>query len=179
MAKRVKVILAAPIESRADLEAVVRDLCRATIDLDADTAAMDAAIASVRERHEAQRSQLSSSIDTNVRRIQAWAESHRDEFGDKKSLDLVHGTIGFRTGMPALKPLPGWTWKLVLENLIKNAQRFVRVKKEEDREAILAERETLKEEGLKKLGLDVHQGETFYVEPKRESLSEGVFNATS
>ena len=102
--------------------------------------------------------------------LKEWAEAHRlDTFQERKSLDLVHATIGFRTGMPRLALRRGIKWALVLEMLkVRLGGRFVRIKSEIDKDALLAERDTLGKEKLASLGVEVVQDESFYVEPKRE-----------
>lgn len=101
---------------------------------------------------------------------QAFATENQAElFTKKKSLDMTHGTIGFRTGTPKLKTLKGFTWASAV-NLVKEfLPSFIRTSEEVAKDKLLADRD---EEGMTekmaKCGIQVVQDETFYVDPKKE-----------
>ena len=81
---------------------------------------------------------------------------------------MTHGTVGFRTGNPRLKPITKFTWAKVLETIQRSAtfaSSYVRTKAEVDREKLLADRDELGADGLRVLGLKVVQEESFFVEP--------------
>ncbi len=79
---------------------------------------------------------------------------------------MLSGTLGFRTGTPALKLLSrAWNWQKVLEACQFILPAFIRNKPEIDKEQIIAQRDELRE-FLPKVGLKVDQGESFFVEPK-------------
>jgi hypothetical protein len=85
---------------------------------------------------------------------------------------MVHGLVGFRTGTPKLKLLSGWTWEKVLEFIsVNQLMDLIRTKKEVDKELILANRDCIKPETLKQIGIKVVQDEAFFVEPKRDDLA--------
>lgn len=102
--------------------------------------------------------------------LQAFAVENKAElFTKKKSLDMAHGTIGFRTGTPKLKTLKGFTWASALQLVREFLPAFVRTTEEIAKDRLLAERDT---EGMfdamARCGITVVQDETFFVEPKSE-----------
>lgn len=103
--------------------------------------------------------------------IQLWADANPEAFGRGKSLDLTHALVGWRTGNPALKPLPKNTWETVLETLEhRGFLSCVRIKTEVNKEAILDRAKTGDNKfDLSEIGVKVVQTETFYVEPRLEN----------
>ncbi|MBR2266460.1 MAG: host-nuclease inhibitor Gam family protein, partial [Paludibacteraceae bacterium] len=121
--------------------------------------------------------------------LQAYAVENKPElFTKKKSLDMAHGTIGFRTGTPKLKTLKGFTWASALQ-LAKKFLPFTYIRQTEEiaKDKLLADRD-LKEvavydtptgdprevtmrEAMAACGIQVTQDETFYVEPKKEETT--------
>ena len=96
-----------------------------------------------------------------------WSEANPQEFGAVRSIETVHGTLGWRMGGPSLRTLPGWTWDQVKENLkAVSAMGYIRVKEEVNKQNLLADRETISAEKLRELGVRVVQEESFFVEPK-------------
>lgn len=156
--------------TREDIEASVRELCIASVRLDEEQARMNMELAAVRERYEPQMAALSATADEEAERIRAWADAHPDEFATRKSIAMVHGTLGYRVGQPALKTIRGVTWDKVLAILRAHLPNYIRIKEEVDKEALLADRETLGDENLKTLGLRVEQAERFFVEPNKETV---------
>ena len=79
--------------------------------------------------------------------------------------------FGFRTGTPKVEKKRGITWDAALA-LIKNLELpFIRTKEEVDREKIIMRREDPEVTGsLAKIGINVVQTETFFIEPKEEEL---------
>jgi phage host-nuclease inhibitor protein Gam len=157
------------IETREEMEKVIGGIADATITRDGLMAKMDAEITEIRSRYEVEITGLGICIDTLMDKAQRWAEANPDAFGDRKSIEMIHGTVGFRTGTPKLKLLSGWTWNKVLEFLVINKLTdFIRSKQDVDKELILSNRDCLKEQTLRQIGVRVVQDETFFVEPKRE-----------
>ena len=138
------------------------------------TAQMDVQITKIRDKYSEQLTELSEAKEEAFELIQAYAVNNRDEFGKKKSMELTHGVIGFRTGTPKLKTLKGYTWPSVL-NLLKNfLPAYVRTVEEPAKDRLLADREVTEIAALfPKVGIMVDQDEAFFVEPKKE-LAEVV-----
>lgn len=141
--------------------------------------------AKIREKHQADLTRLVAERDSAFEMLQSFATENKVElFSKKKSLDMAHGTIGFRTGTPKLKTLKNFTWASALE-LVKTFLPSSYVRKAEDvaKDKLLADRDleevnvtvdgmvlqpmTMKD-AMAKCGLQVVQEETFYVEPKKE-----------
>ncbi len=136
------------------------------------TAEMDIQMAKIREKWQDELTKLAETKETSFDILQAYATEHRDElFTKRKSLETTHGTMGFRTGTPALKTLKGFTWESV-KNLLKEfLPDYVRTKEEADKEKLLADREKEKVAALfPKVGVKVTQDEAFFVELKKEDL---------
>lgn len=159
------------IQTRAEMEGLVGDICAATIKQDSLLAAMDDELQIVRARYEASLAEVSKSLDAGLALAQDWAEAHPSEFGKQKSIEMLHGVVGWRTGTPKAKTLAGWTWDRVLSVIVsipKFAKRYARISEEVNKEALIADRELLAPEELREIGVRIVQDETFFVQPKRE-----------
>lgn len=129
---------------------------------------MNAEITAIKEKYEPKINKYQEEKDGHFEMLQAYAENNPDKFEVKKSMEFTHGVIGFRTGMPKLAPRKGYNWTSVLD-LVKDKMRtFVRTKEEVDKESLLANRESI---DLSKVGLEVKQDETFFVQPALEVVS--------
>lgn len=138
------------------------------------TAQMDVQITKIREKYADQLTELAEVKDSAFELIQAYATNNREEFGKKKSMELTHGVIGFRTGTPKLKTLKGYTWPSVLNLLKTFMPTYVRTVDEPAKDRLLADREVIDVAALfPKCGIMVDQDEAFFVEPKKE-LAEAV-----
>lgn len=129
------------------------------------------AITQAREKWEPAINKLKAAIAAKEAALQTWAEGAREDFGDKKSVELLHGKLSFRKGPPKLAVLSRWKWKTVLAELMLSAGRKFLVKKFDiDKEAILSAATgpegTVTKEELSSWGLKIEQEEFFYAEPK-------------
>lgn len=170
MKKRLK-ISAPPIKSREEMERLIGEIRELTIRRDKLTVQRDAEQAAIDERYEKPMAEIGEQLDAKMLLAQNWAENNPAEFGARKSIEFVNGQVGFRTGQPKLARLAGWTWDRILEAVGRVLPDYVRVKKEVDRERIIADRETLAPV-LKDIGVKVEQDEAFFVDPKREEIGE-------
>ena len=137
--------------------------------------------AKIREKRADELTRLGDEREKAFDTLQAYAvENQAELFTKKKSLDMTHGTIGFRTGTPKLKTLKGFTWASAL-NLVKEfLPSFIRTTEEIAKDKLLADRDSRYYEGaddtvgvpmteqMAKCGIMVTQDETFFVEPKKE-----------
>lgn len=159
--------------TRQEIEAVVGKIAMMTIQRDQQMATMDEEIANVRKQFEDSISGVSGQIDESFSLVREWAEAHPEEFKDRKSIDMVHGTIGFRTGMPSLKTLRGITWEKVLLKINEmGLLPYIRTRYDVDKEKMLADRAEAIGSLFGQIGVQVKQDESFYVEPKRETIPE-------
>ena len=140
--------------------------------------------AKIREKYQNRLGELMCERECAFDTLQAYATENQAElFARKKSLDMAHGTIGFRTGTPKLKTLKGFTWASALEMVKTFLPGYIRKSEEIAKDRLLADREldgiSITDDGLMKhdvpmsqamakCGIQVVQDETFYVEPKKE-----------
>jgi phage host-nuclease inhibitor protein Gam len=165
--KRIKVALPT-ITTRDEAEAVMNELALAANNRRKLNTQLDAAILKLKENIAPALAECDDAIKTKTDILLAWAQANPEQFGKKKSIEMLAGTLGFRTGTPKLVLLSrAFTWEKVLENVQRLIPAFVRGKPEIDKEAILAQRdeETL-QHALKACGMKVVQDEGFFVEPK-------------
>jgi len=138
-------------------------------------------IAAIRDRYADQLLDLNHFVDVGVSLLDAWAVKNANLFAVKKSLDLTHAVIGFRTGMPKLKLKSKQTWEKVLGVLRMDfSSAFVRTEASVDKAGLLADRDNLKTQYLmERVGIKVVQDETFFVEHRREAEVEAEKGAQS
>lgn len=154
------------------------------------TADIELQCAKIREKYALRLAELDDEKKLAFDTLQSFAtENQADLFTKKKSLEMAHGVIGFRTGTPKLKTLKGFTWASALQ-LAKKFLPFTYIRQTEEiaKDKLLADRD-LKEvavydtptcdprvvtmlEAMAACGIQVVQEEAFYVEPKKE---EGGF----
>ena len=129
--------------------------------------------AKIRDKYKGQLTQLQEERDRAFDTLQSFATENQAElFTKKKSLEMAHGTIGFRTGTPKLKTLKGFTWASALNLMKEFLPDFVRTSEEVAKDRLLADREVEgMQEKMAKCGILVTQDETFYVEPKKEDVA--------
>ena len=159
--------------SRESVEELLRQMCEAQIRVDAANAQLNAELVAARARYEADLAADGMTINEIAAMLHAWADGNAELFEEKKSLPMVHGTLKFQTGQPALKPVTGSTWEKALALVKRHLPDFVRKKEEIDREAVLAARKELGAEKLKLVGLMVDQAERFHYELNLESIPKG------
>lgn len=138
--------------------------------------------AKIREKYADRLSVLGTEKDAAFDVLQSFATENQAElFTKKKSLDMAHGTIGFRTGTPKLKTIKGFTWASALQLVKEFLPGYIRTTEEIAKDKLLADRdvaiaslwegETVEvpmARNMAKCGIQVVQDETFYVEPKKE-----------
>ena len=154
------------------------------------TADIELQCAKIREKYALRLAELDDEKKLAFDTLQSFAtENQADLFTKKKSLEMAHGVIGFRTGTPKLKTLKGFTWASALQ-LAKKFLPFTYIRQTEEiaKDKLLADRD-LKEvalydtqtgdprevtmrEAMAACGIQVSQDETFYVEPKKEDSEQ-------
>jgi hypothetical protein len=101
--------------------------------------------------------------------LEMWAEKNAAEFGDKRSLMMTHGIIGFRKGPRTVKARSGLTWEKVvlrLESVFDGI--YVRLTPSVDKETILKDEAEgkLPTDKLQEMGVRIVQEDNFYADPK-------------
>lgn len=162
---RIKKSLTAVVQTREEAEARMNHLAEFTNTRIAVVAQMDAQILAIKKDHEEHIAQLDGLIKQAGDDLETWALANPELFEKPKSLALLSGTLGFRTGTPKLALLSRWNWKQVTAAVEQLLPNFIRNKPEVDKDAILGQRDELAE-FLPSVGLKVTQAEGFFIEPK-------------
>ena len=175
MAKRVKKIIITGVTREAADEAFAK-YAKADAESAKITADIELQCAKIREKYAGRLAELDAAKTVAFDTLQSFA------FSKKKSLDMAHGVIGFRTGTPKLKTLKGFTWASALQLVKEFLPSYVRKTEEVAKDKLLADRdmEVKVKDGEDKVklshemarcGIQVVQDETFYVEPKKEETA--------
>ena len=155
--KRLKIKTVAPA-TRAEMESLVGEIAALVINERSLKAEMDAALNTTREGFEEQLADVNEELAGLLPRAMAWAESHTEDFAGKKTLEMLHGLVGWRLSTPTLKPIKGWTWKRVLakiKSLPAMAKSYIRTKEEVNKQAIIADRDGLSGDALAAIGVKI------------------------
>lgn len=137
-------------------------------------AKMNEELNKVKSKFMDQITELQEELEPQVEVLEVFAKEQQPNWGKKKSMELLHSVIGFRTGTPKVDKAKGFTWDAITELLGKNKAftGFIRSKQEVDKESILACKDEKMLEMLEKQAfVSIIQEETFYVEAKREELA--------
>jgi phage host-nuclease inhibitor protein Gam len=171
--------------TRDDAESTMRELAIALNAQRAHIVERDSKVLAINKTYESALATLDESIKVKTDSLRAWAESNPDVFPKgRKSLDLVCGVLGFRTGTPKLSLLSrAFNWERVLALVKQLWPAFIRIKEEVDKEGILsmhsqAEDKSAADAELKRLGLKVVQDESFFIEPDLTDLDARQSAAT-
>lgn len=142
--------------------------------IDETNAVLDQKITALRDEVAVELDELKSRNKDLMTGIQLFAETNRDKlFDKKKSLELQHGTIGFRLSTPSLKGIPRKGDKLnaLIAYFRKFLPGYIRTQEELNKELIISDREkTELLAHLRTQGLTVQQSETFYIDLKKEDI---------
>lgn len=132
---------------------------------------MDAEITRIREKYQDELAKNKQTCDEAYEKLQHFAMNKPELFAKKKSIEMAHGVIGFRTGTPALKTQQGYTWAAVLTLVKRVDPSFVRTKEEVNKELLLDSREQENAQNvIGNCGMRIEQAESFFVEPKKEQV---------
>lgn len=156
--------------NREQAEQAFADFAAADAKVQNLTSKMDIEMTRIREKYADQLAELETKKSEAFDLIQAYAVENKDElFSKKKSVESAHGVFGFRTGTPKLKNLKGFTWAAVTNLCKELLPSYIRTSEELAKDKLLADRELPEvAEYFPKIGVQVVQDETFYVEPKKE-----------
>lgn len=163
------------ITTRDDAETVMRELAEAITIQRRIQSDRDAQVLEINKRVEQPLARLSETIKNQTDTLRAWAEANPDQFPKgRKSIEMTSGTLGFRTGTPALKLFSrAFTWDKVLQLIRQGAAAdYIRTKEEVAKDTILADHASkiIQDADLRTLGLKVDQSESFFVEPNLTEL---------
>lgn len=169
-------IISSSILSDDDLEQAVETYAVTSHNLAEIEAVMSQEIDAVRSRYVAEITRLKASMEATLDDVASWASLHPECFRSRKSIDLVHGTIGYRTSTPRCTLRRG-TDEHALATTMRDdpeASRYVRIALEIDRQGIIA-RTSMDADAAQMLadryGIRVTQSERFYIDPKGEEVT--------
>ena len=168
MAKREYTTIRTPDE----LGQVLGEYAEATLERERLENEIEIRCARIREECRARMEGLRATQESLLSDMAAYARLHPELFPEgRKSVELAHGTVGFRTGTPRVGFRRGTAEEDVLAALgEEDSAVFSRVRRELDREAVL---KAWSEGGaparrLEDCGIRVSQAERFFAEIKRE-----------
>lgn len=148
MATRIKSkTMAAVPQSKNDCAESIRTIGDLQREFERERAAMNDAIAAITQKHQPALADLAQRIEALQAGVQAWCEAHRVELcgeADKlgKTANLVTGEVSWRQRPPSVSIRGVDT---VLDTLLRmGLGRFVRVKNEPNKEAMLNEPEAVR-----------------------------------
>ena len=136
-------------------------------------ARMNEEINRIKEKYQDDISGIKADMEEPFETLEVFAREQQDAWGKKKSMELLHCTIGFRTGTPKVVKDKKFTWDAVLELMKKNPafSPFIRVSEEINKEMILAEANEDTLARLKKeCYVEIDQDEKFFVNVKKEEV---------
>jgi phage host-nuclease inhibitor protein Gam len=118
-----------------------------------------------------QKNQMNEPVEV----LEVFAKEQQESWGKKKSLELLHCIIGFRTGTPKVSKDAKFTWPAITELLKKKSamfSEFLREISEVNKEAVLSCKDEVKLAMLKEeCYISIDQGESFYVTSKKENVA--------
>ena len=165
-----RIKLPTTVITRARAEEILGEVAALKLEERAQKNALDSEITNARQSYEEPLTALAKAIEEKTTLLESWAAANPGEFPrGRKSIELIHGVIGYRTGMPKLKTLGKWTWDRVLAACeALGLSELIRVKAEVNRDAIIGAASTgdLTGAQLKSIGVQVVQDEAFFVEPR-------------
>lgn len=179
--KRTNVEIKGAIETREELEKTMGEFAAAEVALAAQKAEMEARILEIRKEYEEATAALKLAAEAPFKQLELWARRHPEAFGEKKTLELLHGSIGFRTGMPRVSLKRGLDEEALCQAL-ENAGcgKVVRTVRELDKAEIIrlaaatGEAEKFFSQNLaREFGLKVSQTERFFAAAKEEKTGDG------
>lgn len=136
-------------------------------------AKMNEEINSVKSKYQDQITELKEECEEPLAMLEAFAFEQKSSWGKKKSFELLHCVVSFRTGTPKVDKSKKFTWDGVVELMKKNKlfKNFIRTKEEINKDAILAEKnEELLDRLKEECSVEVVQDETFSVDVKKEEV---------
>jgi phage host-nuclease inhibitor protein Gam len=172
MAKRIQVKLdKIKVENWKEADKVLKEIAIMVSEIQKEENAYNEREQALRAEMTAKYAPMKEKIQEYELGLEDFCIEHRDDFGDKKSKELSHGTVNFRTHPPSVQKIKGVTWDAVI-NLIKRSKKwvssFVRIKEDVDKDAVLAAtaNKTINASELYGLGMAIEQKESFGYELK-------------
>jgi phage host-nuclease inhibitor protein Gam len=159
-------------QTRDDVARQIRQIGDLQRDFSRESTAMNDAIGEITQRHQPALASLMQRIEALQTGVQTWCEAHRNDLtngGKVKTANLITGEIQWRQRPPSVRIR---AQEVVIETLERlGFGRFVRVKKEINKEAILAD--TAAVEDI--VGISIASGiEDFVITPFEQDLNNAA-----
>ncbi len=171
MAKKVVVI-----ETLEEVDAKLLELGGLKVSISKAEANMNSKMQTLRAKFDEETQDDRAKAELIEKEIEQYCIVNRAKFEKTRTLDLTHGSIGFRTNPPKVGMLNRKYNVDTAIQLIKQVFKglYVRQKEEVDKDAILAAYATkqIDDQQLAGVGLKIDQGEKFVCEPKWEELEQ-------
>jgi phage host-nuclease inhibitor protein Gam len=169
------------ISSPESLDVAVAEVVRLKIRHTEAVAGMDADVAALQKIHQSKITDLLERISDGETAVQDYCTARRAElFPDKKSRETVTAVFGFELTPWRVEPLK----KIKLAEIIERLKRlpwgklYLRAPKVTlDREALLKDRERIKEQHCAQGGFQFAQDEQFFIRPKPETAADSAKDA--
>jgi len=153
-------------------ENIMADYAKTDAEMAEITAIMDQEITVIRNKFADKLQELAEKKEEKFLQLQLFAEQNKQLFEKRKSVEMAHGLLGFRTGTPKLKAKKGFTWASVTSLLKEFLPAYVRTTEEPAKDKLLADREIPANQLLyKKVGIEIVQDESFFIELKKENFA--------
>lgn len=169
MARKKKIVIQEPV-SRTAAEEAFAEYAKADHQIDETNAKIDIQCTKIREKYADKLADLEEIREKQFAIMEKFAQDGREElFTKRRSIAMSHGILGFRTGTPKLATLRGFTWAAVTNLLEEFLPEYVKSTVVPQKDKLIADRDVPEVNILfKKVGIEVKQDETFFVEPKKE-----------
>jgi len=157
--------------TRAAAAEAIREIGKAQRELARIEAEMNERLDAIRKTCEARAAPHRETIGRKSEGVRVWCEAHRDELtegGKVKTAEMGSGTVKWRLRPPSVRVRGLEDVIAALKRL--GLQRFLRVKTELDKEAILAHPEQVS----RVAGIAIAQAEDFVIEPNETRLEQVV-----
>lgn len=173
MGKRTSVTLPSTTMTLLEAEQEMATMAKADATISKINAQMDLEISKIREKNQDKLAGLTKEKDDSEAKLMLFCTQNKEElFSKKKSIELAHGQLGFRTGTPALKALKGFTLASCLKLAKEFLTDYVRTKEELDKDALISARNIPgMDENYSKIGVQIVQEEKWFVELKKEETA--------
>ena len=166
------------LKSREQAQETAAEVADLMLDRQKQAARMEGKLNKIREEFAADLDALDKGIERGTLAVKDWAENNPEEFGDKRSIEFAHTTVGFLTHPPHITPTPQArkATAAVVEAVQAQGGRFAKlflaVKITINKDACLAafKQATPDADVLNDIGIDTAQREQFYIKPRREQL---------
>jgi phage host-nuclease inhibitor protein Gam len=156
------------ILTRQEMERAMGEVREYIIEKTKLAANRDAKVTAIDDEFNPKIAAIDVKLKATAEALELWSDENPAEFGERKSIELLHGKLGYRIGQWKTETLKGWTW----EKALKKAQElkgkftdYIRTKHEINRDQLIIDRSKLTAEDREKIGVRIFQEEAFFIEP--------------